>query len=45
MKKASDGRVFYQDGYWTSWDLRDEQFPHRVPQDEMVYEAFEKFYK
>lgn len=43
-KVASDGRHFHVDGYWTSWDVR-EQFPPRVPQEDQVYDAFERFYK
>ncbi len=43
-KASTDGRYFYVDGFWTSWDLRNE-FPPRVPQADMIYEGFEKFYK
>ncbi|MBD3188684.1 hypothetical protein GF325_17790 [Candidatus Bathyarchaeota archaeon] len=43
-KIASGGRHYYQDGYWTSLDVR-EQFPPKIPQDQAVYDEFEKFYK
>jgi len=43
-KVASDGRFFYVDGYWTSKEVR-AQFPRRIPQPQMIYDEFGKFYK
>ena len=43
-KKASDGRAFYIGGAWTSLEIRDEQFPRRIPPSERTFDQFEKFY-
>jgi len=44
-KEASDGRVFYIGGAWTSLEVRNEQFPRRVPPSQRRFDRFEKFYK
>lgn len=44
-KAASDGRMFYIDGAWTSLEVRNEQFPRRVPPPQSKFDRFEKFYK
>jgi uroporphyrinogen-III decarboxylase len=43
-KFASDGKIFYVDGYWTSKEIR-AQFPPRVPQPQQAFDDFGKFYK
>lgn len=43
-KVGSDGRNYYQGGYWTSLDVRYEQFPKRIVQPQENYDRFEKFY-
>ena len=44
-KKASDGRSFYIGGAWRSLEVRNEQFPRRVPPSQERFDRFEKFYK
>ncbi len=43
-KRASDGRLFYVGGAWTSLDVRNEQYPPRIPPPQRLFDRFEKFY-
>jgi uroporphyrinogen decarboxylase len=43
-KVASDGRLFYVDGYMTSNEIR-ARLPPRVPQPQEVFDRFQDFYK
>lgn len=43
-KRASDGRYFYIDGAWTSLEIREEQFPPRIPPPQEAFDRFERFY-
>jgi hypothetical protein len=43
-KRASDGRLFYIGGAWTSLEVRNEQFPPRIPPPQRLFDRFEKFY-
>jgi uroporphyrinogen-III decarboxylase len=43
-KVASDGRSFYQGGYWTSPEVRYEKFPKRIPPKQEVFDRFRKIY-
>jgi uroporphyrinogen-III decarboxylase len=43
-KTASDGRSYYQDGHWTSKEVRYEKFPKRIPRPQSEFDLFEKFY-
>jgi len=43
-KMASDGRIFYVGGAWTSLEVRNEQFPPRIPPPQRLFDRFEKFY-
>jgi uroporphyrinogen decarboxylase len=44
FKRASDGRLFYVEGAWTSLEVRNEQFPPRIPPPQRLFDRFEKFY-
>ena len=44
FKRASDGRLFYVGGAWTSLEVRNEQFPPRIPPPQRLFDRFEKFY-
>ena len=44
-KIASDGRNYYQAGAWSSLEVRNEQFPKRIPPPQSEFDRFEKFYK
>ncbi len=43
-KMTSDGRLFYVGGAWTSLEVRNEQFPRRIPPPQRIFDRFEKFY-
>jgi uroporphyrinogen-III decarboxylase len=43
-KLATDGRYYYQDGYWTSPEVRYEKFPKRIAPKQERFDAFRKFY-